>query len=220
MKDLLEVYFGQHYRSPKRVRVACRKCCGQFDSVDTKACLDCRKHTPDEESACDKIVLKCFSSDKGVEKIELESFLDNYANLQDVQKKSRCDLLFVGDDKIVFCDMTCSRAKYIEMFNRKDGTVQMGKRNIARKQLTGSISLLMNVPEIAGEISVKSQKVALFAYREKESELNDDLDKMTLRRMRSFIGIDRSGAIDNLMYSDIGYGFLFAEVKYPQIYIW
>lgn len=220
MKELLESYFGQHYRSTKRVSVTCRKCCGQFDSVDTKACLDCKEQTPEGEEPCDKVVLKCFSSDKEVEKIELESFLDNYANLQDVQKKSRCDLLFVGDDKIVFCDMTCSRAKYIEMFRRKDGTVRMGKRNIARKQLTDSISLLMNVPEIAGEISVKSQKVALFAYREKESELNDDLDKMTLRRMRSFIGIDRSGAIDNLMYSDIDYGFHFAEVEYPQIYIW
>lgn len=220
MRELLESYFGQHYRSTKRVSVTCRKCCGKFVSVDLKACLNCNNAIPEGGASCDKVVLICNSSDKEVEKIELESFLDNYAKLQALQKIGRCDLLFVGDDKIVFCDMTCSRSKYIEMFNRKDGTVQMGKRNIARKQLTDSISLLMNVPEIAGEISVKSQKVALFAYREKESELNDDLDKMTLRRMRSFIGIDRSGAIDNLMYSDIDYGFHFAEVKYPQIYIW
>lgn len=158
MRELLESYFGQHYRSTKRVSVTCRKCCGRFDSADPKACLDCKEQTPEGEEPCDKVVLKCFSSDKEVEKIELESFLDNYANLQAMPTKSRCDLLFVGEDKIVFCEMTCSLPKYIERFRMKDGTVQMGKRSIARKQLTGSISLLMNVPEIASEISTKSQK--------------------------------------------------------------
>lgn len=64
------------------------------------------------------------------------------------------------------------------------------------------------------------KKVALFACREKRRKLNDDLDNDTLGRMRSFIGIDRSGAIDEPMFSDIGYGFLFTEVRYPKIYVW
>lgn len=219
MKELLEIYFGKHYQSPKSALVISDIKKGVFSLSDPKACADCKKYTPGKEVDCDRIVL-CLNSDvHEVEVIQLEKFVDNYANLKAIPNGKKCDLLLVGNEKIVFCDMTCSKARYIDPYVMQDGTQKTGKRDTVKKQIANSISLLQNVPEIASEIDVKNQKIALFAYRTKDEMKSDAFDREVVSKMQLF-GMTTDRHIKEPMFSDIGCGFLFTEIKYPEVYLW
>lgn len=62
MKELIELYFGKHYQSPKSVPVISDIRKGRFSLFDSKACMDCNKHTPEIETVCDKVVVS-FNTD-------------------------------------------------------------------------------------------------------------------------------------------------------------
>lgn len=219
MKELLELYFGLHYQSPKHAMVDSEIKNGRFSIVDPKACEDCKKFTPEHETDCDKVVIYVDSNEHNVECIQLERFIDNYANLKAIPSGKKCDLLLMDEDKIVFCDMTCSNAKYIDPYRMKDGTEKIGKRNSVRKQIENSITLLLNVPAIASKMKEKSSRIGLFAYRIKDIPIDDNFDCKVKASMRSFMAnVDRSST--EPMFSDMGYGFLFMEVKYPNIFVW
>ena len=155
MKDLLEAYFGKHYKSTKRVSVISQVDTGLLSFSDSKACTQCVKWNPQMEKDCERVVLLCDSGDQMVETIELEAFIDQYANLKAISSGKKCDLLMSDDEKIVFCDMSCTQVKYIDPFKMKDGTEKIGKRNTVRIQIENSISLLNGVPELAEAISTK-----------------------------------------------------------------
>jgi len=219
MKELLEDYFGKHYGSAKKSIAVSQIVKGQFLFSDSKACTDCRRVMPDEERDCDHVVLKCDSSNQEIEAIELETFIDNYANLKAIPSGRKCDLLLVDDKKVVFCDMTCSQAKYISPFKMADGAEKIGKRNTVRGQIENSITLLSLVPDIADAINAKSSKIALFAYREKSEKKNSTFDAGVTAMMKS-LNITSLVLSGTLMYSDMGNGFLFTEVRYPDVYVW
>lgn len=219
MKELLEAFFGKHYQSTKQETADCHILKGLFTQTDSKACGDCRTHSPAVEVDCDKVVLKCNSSEQLLEVIELEKFINKYAHLKALPSGRKCDLLLVGKDKIVLCDMTCSKAKFIDPFTMKDGTPKIGKRNVAKEQICCSIKLLMEVPEIAADINQKKDKIALFAYREKPKSVNDDFYARFSGNMRLFKAIEDK-AFREPMFSDVENGFLFAEVRYPDTYYW
>lgn len=219
MKGVLEDHFGKHYGSTKRAHVTCRICHGEFSFADAKACADCKIHTPGNEAVCDKVVWKCNSSETEVEVLRLEEFIDNFSRLKAIPSGRKCDLLLVSNDKIVFCEMTCCQAKFIEPFEMKDGTPKIGKRNMVRKQLENSITLLVGVPEIFDEIKSKSDKEALFAYREKRKSMDDEVDSLASERMHSF-NVDISKTMGEPMYADMSNGFVLAEIRYPDTYIW
>lgn len=219
MKELLEQYFGKHYQSPKQAIASCVIRSGRFSLADSKACGDCQKFTPEHETDCDKVVINVDSGEHNVECIQLEQFIGNYANLKSISSGKKCDLLLVDDERIVFCDMTCSKAKYIDPYMMKDGTEKIGKRNSVRKQIENSISLLQNVPEIASEIKGKSSRRSLFAYRVKDVPIDDNFDSKVKVGMQSFIvNVDKISK--EPMLSDMDNGFLFIEIKYPDIFIW
>lgn len=216
MKELLEQHFGKHYLSTKQAIAECEIKHGLFSFADAKACDDCKMHTPELEAICDKVVVNFDSKDKSVECIQLERFIDNYANLKAFPSRQKCDLMLVDENKVVLCEMTCSKSKYIDSVV----TFETGKRNTARKQIEGAISLLMSVPELASEIAKRAQKIALFAYRTKDTiEEIDTFDNQVRSSIRSFIAnTDRH--VDGGMYADMDDGFKFAEIKYPDLYIW
>lgn len=217
IKNLLETYFGKYYRSTKKASVACQMKIGQFTLSDSKACADCNRLTPQIANNCNTIVLRCNAVVQKTEVIELESFIDNYANLKSIPSGKKCDLLLINNTKVVFCEMTCRQAKYIDSFKMSDGTEKIGKRNMVRKQIENSITLLNNVPEIANAIQTRTSKIALFAYREKPTAQKDKFDTEVLTKMKTLDKI-RSSMAKTSMYSDMDNGFLFTEVKYPDIY--
>lgn len=219
MKDLLELYFGQHYQSTKQVLAEIEVKSGLFSFADPKACRDCKEFTPGHEADCDKVVVKIDSQEHDIECIQLEQFIDNFHNLKAMPSEKKCDLLLVNENKIVLCDMTCSKAKYIDPSMMQDGTENTGKRNKVRKQIKNSIALLYNVPEIASEINKKSERIALFAYRVKEEVVKDDFDRKMMSGIRSF-GIKQEKLSQEPMYSDMENGFVFTEVRYPDTFAW
>lgn len=220
MKELLEQYFGKHYGSPKQALAESEIKNGVFELADMKACGDCKTHTPEIEAVCDKTVLIIDSNGKDVECIQLERFIDNYTHLKAIQSGKKCDLMLVGEDKVVLCDMTCSKAKYIDPFDRKDGSQQTGKRNTVRKQIANAILLLRDVPEIASGIDKRVRKIALFAYRVKDSaEGMDDFDGKVRSGMR-FFSEPAERLISEPMYAEMEGGFVFTEIRYPNKYMW
>ena len=101
----------------------------------------------------------------------------------------------------------------------KDGTGKIGKRNTVKGQLRNSITVLTNVQEIAAEIDQKANRIALFAYREKPQIKADDFEKGILSQMQKFSTINNR-LNEEPMFSDIGNGFIFTEIKYPNTYLW
>lgn len=219
MKELLEKHFGKYYQSTKQVVADCSVKDGEFSFNDIKACNSCKTYSPEVEKGCEKVVFTCNSGKNKVETIQLEKFIDNYANLKMIPSGKKCDLLLVGERKIVFCEMTCSRPKYIVPYRMKDGTEKIGKRNTVRGQIENSITLLQSVPEISAEISVKAEKIALFAYREKPEVKKDDFDSQLTSKMKSFDAVGKAFEKEQ-MFSDMSNGFMFTEVKYPNVYLW
>lgn len=219
MKDLLEAYFGKHYKSTKRVSVISKVDTGLLSFSDSKACTQCVKWNPQMEKDCERVVLLCDSGDQMVETIELEAFIDQYANLKAISSGKKCDLLMSDDEKIVFCDMSCTQVKYIDPFKMKDGTEKIGKRNTVRIQIENSISLLNGVPELAEAISTKQSKIALFAYRVKPEKTKDAFDSGVSANMKVLGSLNRNLS-KTPMYSSMSNGFLFTEIKHPDVYIW
>lgn len=217
MKTLLETYFGGYYNSTKAVSASSRSYHGSFSCRDEKACATCSIKTPAIAENCSDGVLICDAGVEDVEVIEFEKFIDNYNHLKSNPSKSRCDLLMTSKEKIVFCDMTCSNPKYIDKFTRSDGGVHMGKRYEARKQIENSINLLMPIPEIGRAIKNKSNKIALFAYRQKSTDLKDAFDREVTSGIRVMC---RENKDKDQMFSVMPNGFLFTEVSYPDVYRW
>lgn len=219
MKDLLEAYFGKHYKSTKRVSAISKVDTGLLSFSDSKACTQCVKWNPQMENDCERVVLLCDSGNQMVETIELEAFIDQYANLKAISSGKKCDLLMSDDQKIVFCDMSCTQVKYIDPFKMNDGTEKIGKRNTVRIQIENSISLLNGVPELAEAISTKQSKIALFAYRVKPEKTRDAFDSGVSANMKVLGSLNRNLSKTPL-YSSMSNGFLFTEIKHPDVYIW
>ena len=219
MKDLLEAYFGKHYKSTKRVSAISKVDTGLLSFSDSKACTQCVKWNPQMENDCERVVLLCDSGNQMVETIELEAFIDQYANLKAISSGKKCDLLMSDDQKIVFCDMSCTQVKYIDPFKMNDGTEKIGKRNTVRIQIENSISLLNGVPELAEAISTKQSKIALFAYRVKPEKAKDAFDSGVSANMKVLGSLNRNLS-KTPMYSSMSNGFLFTEIKHPDVYIW
>lgn len=217
MKTLLETYFGSYYYSTKVASASSRIYTGKFSCRDEKACVSCSIKTPNQAKNCSDGVLSCDAGVEDVEVIEFEKFIDNYNHLKSIPLKSRCDLLMTSKEKIVFCDMTCSNPKYIDKYTRSDGSVHLGKRYDARIQIENSINLLMPIPEIGCAIKNKSDKIALFAYREKPTELKDGFDREVTLGIRALCKENKD---KDQMFSVMANGFLFTEVSYPDVYRW
>lgn len=217
MKEVLEKFFGSFYGSPKSVKVISEQKTGVFERADDKACAGCEGSTKSFFEGCDQKVLRCDAGEQEVEVIELELFVANYNGLKKLTPKYVCDLLMVGDDEVVLCDLACYNPKYLKSFVKSDGTEQLGKRLTVWRQIGNSIEKLTDVPEIAGEILSKSKRIGLFAYRRKEKIVTDLVDRTALTGMRSLIDRTKDAATN---IGKLGKGFQFIEVVYPETYIW
>lgn len=219
MKEILEDFFGVHYNSTKQVTASCSIAKGVISLSDTVACADCTMNASENEGKCDKIVLQCNTQEHEIEVIKLEEFISQYQNLKSIQSKRTCDLLLVDNRKVAFCELTCSNPKYISSFSMRDGRTKLGKRHIAKEQISNSVALLTSVPQIAEEINMMDSKIGLFAYREKTIRLGDSFDIDSLSKMRDF-GTGVEAKVKEPMFSDMGYGFVFTEVRFPDVYKW
>lgn len=216
MKDLLENFFGIHYGSTKKVSVVFELETGYFKINDEKACRDCHERTPECETVCDHAVLKC-RSDKIVEVISIETFLDEFNGLKAMPSHSKCDIMLVCDDSIILCDLSCCNPKYFDEYTTSDGTKKLGKMITARHQIEDTITLLVNVPQIKTEILPKKNKIALFASRAKRKEDLSSFDEKVVTNMLAINKIENMISTYGMKAESI-YGFVFTEVRYPNVF--
>ena len=217
MKEVLERYFASWYHSPKVVAISGASYSSAFSRGDVKVACHICKTSPD---TCDKVVLNCDTRGETVEVLDLESFLNSFNGLKALPSKRKCDLLLSNERKIVFCDMTCSQAKYIDSFLMSSTNVEkIGKRMTALCQLRESLTVLHNVPEVAAEIDSKEEKVVLFAFRSKSTSDMTELDQQVAKSMASFNNMSSVLSEDNFSF-DVPFGFVYSEVMYPDSYVW
>ena len=210
MRILLESFFGKFYNSPKIIKENSNIHSGIVTFSDSKACINCDK----SKKGCDKVVLKCDFLDYEVDVIDIENFINHFNNLKSLQSKKKCDLLFVNDQKIVFCELGCRQSKYLGL-----GSVSIGKRQEAIIQLRSTIEMLIKVPEIFESINKIKDKEALFAYRKKDENKSDEFDSQIKSNMTSFYNLEGSISKET-PFSKIIYDFEFTQVCYPNVYIW
>ncbi len=177
--------------------------------TDGKSCEDCAIHTNYFYESCkDRLVMKLHSEDD-VHVIHLENVFQNAMNLR---AGGCCDYLLYGADKIVLCELTCTRPEYLDAGNNG------GKRVKAYSQLSESVKKLNSVDGIAKKLSGFQTREAVFAVRKKEFAFEEQANTVQ-SPMASFIKItavneSRGGR------TDMENGFEFLTIEYPQIYKW
>ncbi len=176
---------------------------------DKKACNNCtNEHRICGEQQC---VLK-FQNNESVDVVNIENFLLQFDGLKTASLKEKCDLMFFdNENKVAFCDMSCTQSKYVEPYLCQ-GEIKCGKRAKAYSQIESVIGKFMEVPALKAYIDNMNEKVGLFALREKDVIVASEVEK----NMQVF----KMSPANNEMFVDMKNGFRFAVIKYPTIYHW
>lgn len=203
MINLLKDSFARSLGLTRKVDVNyCFKEYSLSSFSDFRACSSCDENCIDKQ-----VFIIDFGNSQDVCIVELEKFFSQFANVERVAKGGRCDLMMYDNLKCAFVELSCLEAKYLE-----DSRVREGKRTKARRQLCDSIMKLRYCTDIAEKIDSYEIKYAIFAYQEKRKG-NDRIYKaMSAFNMTDKISINS--------ISDMGNGFSFVIVKYPEKYVW
>ena len=179
--------------------------CGELSLNDQKSCNNCISYFSE---GCDHVVLKVAASED-IQVINLEQIFLN-AKKESLKIGGLCDWLMYSDTKIALAELTCCLPQYLE--NRTVNGVKIeGKRAKAYSQLSSSIEKLLTLDQFKAKFDLYSSRVALFAYRVKETAFLND--KAT-RAMDAFRKMSPRVA------TDMGNGFLFVPIPYPEVYKW
>lgn len=211
--DGFEKKYKEYYGASRNVVVENSLLDAGISSLrDSKACSECKQQG---KNCCETEEILRISHNYSITKVELEKFFTQFDGTRRSSLKDKCDILLFDDKdhRIAFCEMTCSQSKYIEPYENSKGH-QVGKRAKAHKQLKSSIDKLASVPDIASSMNRYNHRTALFAVRHKGS--NNQSSEIS--NVNKFIIFPKSIQTD--AKSDIGNGFSFEVVEYPNIYQW
>lgn len=176
---------------------------------DEKACGECSEERKICTDADENAVLK-LSARTDMHKVNIEKFFAQFDGTNAAVEK-KCDLLLYNDANAVFCEMTCSLNKYIEPYSNSKG-VQIGKRAGAYNQMKNVMEALFGVADIKDRLAACCNKVGLFAVRLKDTSTpTDEVEKNMKTLMQEFEN-------PQACQTDMGNGFLFQTIVYPEIY--
>ena len=113
-----------------------------------------------------------------------------------------------SDSKIALAELTCCLPQYLEK-HTENGVEKEGKRAKAYSQLSSSIEKLLTLDQFKGKLDSYNSKVALFAYRVKESAFIND---KASRAMIPFFNMPQPRTVD------MGNGFLFVRLDIPFLF--
>ena len=130
IEELLKILYPAHYGfATDNVHVDYSLKSGFVELYDAKACDYCFQRRP-ERNGCNKtnLIINAFTTPIGV--VDFEAYIKQFDNTV-AKAKDRCDYIFVdgaaGHRKIAFCDLTCSKKKYVEP---NDGLYPLGKKKL------------------------------------------------------------------------------------------
>lgn len=98
--------------------------------------------------------------------LHYEKFINQFGPGRNAGKGKKCDYLLMDEgNTLLFNELSCGQEEYLEGNGGK-----IGKREMAKEQLTASIDRVICVPSIATYIESFSNRVALFSYRMNDIE--------------------------------------------------
>ena len=210
MLEWIETSFKSHYHVerdttwPEKLLVA-----GRNAVRDDKACHECTLQSKNVCKAPEGLIIM---SHRDICQVDIETFVSQMHGLKAAEGHC-CDFLFADEDvKVVLCDLTCSQKKYVQPFTNSSGYHE-GKRATAYRQIESTIDKLMDVPEIRHHFASMSSRVGLFAERNKDTVFRDVATQNMQLMMPDYV----QGSNLN---TDMGHGFEFVTVLYPQTYQW
>ena len=212
MKELLERDFATSYGLNRQVKVEAETKSDSFGETDGKACNDC---VLEKFKGCKEKVVSWHHSDTSVEIIQLENFFRQFGNKPEIAGRGCCDRLMCTSKQIVVMDMTCCYSKYLDT-HTIDGSDVIGKREKAYQQMAESIEKLKHCQSIDQELNSYKQRIALFAFRKKNTETESDAEK----GMKSFMKMYDDFASRTDLQTDMGNGFKFVIQEYPSVFEW
>lgn len=213
--DGFEVDYKKYYKVVRDVVIKARLISpGLSTFADNKACTECESSG---RKICDDEVVLRLNSENPLTIVNLEDFFIQFDGNALSSVRDKCDLMLYDNvhNRVAFCEMTCTREKFVQPYNNSRGHND-GKRAKAYKQLLTSIAKLAVVPEIATKICAYANKSALFAVRLKE--MSNERESSVLATMQRFSDFARS--IQDGATLNMGNGFTFEVVQYPTIYQW
>lgn len=211
--DGFEAYYKSFYSIGRNVSVETSELAPKRAVChDKKACQECVSAGVRE---CDVEANLIVRHGVPVKAVNIEAFFSQFGDTMKASLKDRCDLMLYDDvqHKIAFCDMTCSMEKYIQPFDNTSGHHE-GKRAKAYQQMKESINKLAAVPELNSAMSSYSYRRAVFAVRLKAGKSRDAVVQSNMQAFSS-----APWSVSNAK-TDMGNGFFFETVTYPQEYIW
>lgn len=219
---LLQVHYPQeHGMGSEGVVVDITIRSGAVELSDSKACDACQEFRP-LRAQCDRVNLRVDTSAKSIEIVDFEKYVNQFDNTS-AAMRDRCDYILVdasvGHNKIAFCDLTCSKEKYV---NPNEGKYTLGKRAKAAMQMKKSLENLLEEPLLEHYILTFPEKVCLFGWR--DYAVSADVTPKrgnAARNMLAFMNTPsaKSGTLIQTV-PVIGHGFKFVQVKYPTVYQW
>ena len=222
IEELLKILYPAHHGlASDNVRVDYKLKSGIVELSDAKACDECLQRRP-ERNGCNKINLIINTSATQIGVVAFEAYIKQFDNTV-AEVKDKCDYIFVdgtaGHRKIAFCDLTCSKEKYVEP---NDGLYKLGKRAKATSQMEKSMECLMQDPLLKVFIVTFPEKVCLFGWRDYDVPENTTPKRgNALRNMQAFIKTPSSKSRTlSTQVKVLDHGFNFVQVKYPTVYQW
>lgn len=184
-----------------------------FSLNDNKVCFECR--SKDSMFAdCNQRVLE-ISAHKEVHVLNFEQFINQFDGTPAAIIGDRCDYILYDEQKIAFCDVSCSSRKWVEPNN---GKYPQGKRAKVYEQMKNSLNTLLTVTLLDTKILSFTFKDAIFGWRERDNYGEEDqamLNMMLFSKTPS----SQEKVLHTEVYA-MGHNFSFVEVEYPQHYIW
>lgn len=218
MQQTITEFFPAGYGSTKHVTVEAIEKAGSFSLFDKITCEQAVQQEANLKKTicianCNQEVAK-FKSGSTTYIINHEEYIGNF-KIPAIARGGRCDSLIYNDQTIAFVEMTCSAESAIEDMTKVDGAFKPGKRAVAYNQLEQSISRMRFVPQINNKIDSFANRLAIFACRMKNVASTANPEEKPANNMTIF-GKFTDSADANTGFKDMGNGFMFKMVRYPE----
>ena len=186
-----------------------------FELRDTKACNECLTKNVSRSGCCQVIMNITLNNKDWVTVISWEQILKdiNYT----IGK--RCDYILSGENKIIFCDLTCSESSVMEPYTNTRGQ-HAGKRAVAIDQIFETISLMTKHEVLWNNILTRYEKRGVIGWREYDDTPNISANKAA-RNMQTFMKTPSSMKLQITSEQIVAsVKFQIHTIKYPTKYVW
>jgi hypothetical protein len=186
-----------------------------FELYDSRACVDCLSKNV-SRIGCDQVVMSITLKNN-----DLVTVFSWEQILREINYTigKRCDYILSGENKIIFCELTCSESYWMNPYTNGRGK-QAGKRAIAISQIFDTICLMTKHDVLWTNILTKYEKYGVIGWRENDDSSNMIKNKAS-RNMQIFMKTPSSTSSQITSEQTVaGVKFQIRTVKYPTKYIW